>query len=116
MIKAISCIFVIVTLATTVPCEAGTTPTSTITQIKVIAKSNPKYRLYHGALWLDHDKQRYNYRWGGAHCANGTLSELKVSMLFAALRSKYNVDLDFKEHLYKGSRFRCIIGFTIRRS
>lgn len=95
---------------------AGTTATSTITQVTVIAKSSKKHRLYHGAVWLQHDENKYAYRWGGLHCAEQGLSEAKVNMLFAAFRSKYSVNIDFKEHLYKGKRYRCISGFTVRRS
>lgn len=104
-------------LALAVPPEsaaADTTPTSTVSQIKVVAKGTSTHRLYHGALWLDHDKERFNYRWGGEQCRI-TLSETQVSMLFAAMRSKYNVDIDFDTREHKGARYRCITGFAVRR-
>lgn len=97
------------------PALAETTPSSTINQITVVAKGSKKYRYFHGALWMDFDKNRVNYRWGGLQCNGRTLSELKVSMLFAAFRSKYTVNLDYSEVLYKGKRYRCIDGFTVRR-
>jgi len=93
-----------------------TTPDSTITQISIISKSSKRYRNFHGVLWLQFDSATHNYRWGGAYCGGGSLSELKVSMLFAAFRAKYNVNIEYRENLFKGKRYRCIKGFTVRRS
>ncbi len=96
------------------PAAAASTPTTTVSAIKVVAKDTPQYELQHGVLWLAHDKARFTYRWGGAYCGT-SLSEMKVSMLFAAMRSKHNVDIDFSIRTHKGKRYRCITGFTIRR-
>jgi hypothetical protein len=95
--------------------HAETTATSTITQIKVLDKSHPNYRLFHGAIWLDYDKATHNYRWGGAHCKNQGMSDLNLSMLFAAFRSKYSVTIDYKVMSYRKSTYRCIIGFSVTR-
>ncbi len=97
------------------PARAETTATSTITQIKVLEKSDENYRLFHGALWLDYDKATSNYRWGGAHCKNQGLSDLNISLLFSAFRAKYSVTIDYRVVSYRQRQYRCITGFSITR-
>lgn len=97
------------------PAAAETTATSTVTQIKVLEKSSENYRKYHGAIWLEYDKARYNYRWGGAHCKNSGLSDLNLSLLFAAFRSKYSVTIEYRVNTYKNRSYRCITGFVVTR-
>jgi hypothetical protein len=94
---------------------ADTTATSTISQMKIVESGDDNHRLFHGAVWLEYDKAAHNYRWGGAHCGNAGLSEVSVSMLFAAFRSRYSVALDYKVHTFRKQRYRCITGFTITR-
>lgn len=96
--------------------RAETTPTSTITQMTIVSESSRRHQLYHGALWLAHDEARANYRWGGAHCRDQGLSDSKVNMLFAAFSARYSVNVEYEEQLYKGKRYRCVTGFTVRRS
>ena len=115
-VTAFLCALLIGCLVHARPALADTTATSTVTQMTVISKSNKKYPLYHGAIWLAHDEARTNYRWGGNHCGGKELSEAKVGMLFAAFRARYSVNIDFASNLYKGKRYRCITGFTVRRS
>lgn len=98
------------------PVAADTTATSTITQIKVLAPADDSYRLFHGAIWLEYDKQTFNYRWGGAHCGNAGITDLQVSLLFAAFRSKYSITIDYESRTYKKQSYRCITGFTVTRS
>ncbi|HUH05232.1 MAG TPA: hypothetical protein VML75_24705 [Kofleriaceae bacterium] len=95
--------------------RAETTATSTITQIKMVEKSHANYRLFHGAIWLDYDKATQNYRWGGAHCKNQGVGELNLSLLFAAFRSKFSVNIDYKVMSYQDREYRCITGFSVTR-
>ena len=98
------------------PARAETTATSTITQIKVVDKGSESYKLFHGAIWLEHDKSEYNYRWGGKHCDGNGLSDMNISLLFAAFRSKDSVNVDYEDVKYNKASYRCITGFTITRS
>ena len=94
---------------------AETTPNSTISQIKAVDSADAKYRLFHGAIWLELDKATQNYRWGGAHCGNKGLRDLHVSLLYAAFRSKHSVMIDYQINTYKKHAYRCITGFTVAR-
>jgi hypothetical protein len=96
------------------PASAQTTPTSTIFQLKILGKAHSKYRYFHGALWLTIDKAERNYRWGGLHCDDNSLTEGQVKMLHDAFRGKSRVQLDYVERVYKDNRYRCITGFSIR--
>ena len=95
--------------------RAETTPNSTISQVKVVEASNAKHRLFHGAIWLELDKATQNYRWGGAHCGSKTLSDINVSLLFAAFRSRHSVMIEYDVNRYKKHAYRCITGFTVAR-
>lgn len=116
-VKSLAIAAAIAALSLTAPtsARAETTASSTITQIKVLEKSSPNYRLFHGAIWLDYDKATHNYRWGGAHCKNQNLSDLNLSLMFAAFRSKYTVTIDYKTMSYKSTTYRCITGFSVTR-
>ncbi len=96
--------------------HAETTVPSTITQIQILTPADKRHQLFHGVLWLNHDKARYNYRWGGKHCGDQGLSEVNVSLLFAAFRSKYNIAIHYKKRLIKSNTYRCITGFTLARN
>lgn len=99
------------------PAQADdTTATSTITQIKVVDVGSNNYKLFHGAIWLEYDKAEYNYRWGGKHCNGKSLSDMNISLLFAAFRSKYSVNVDYETIKYRKTTYRCITGFTVTRS
>jgi hypothetical protein len=98
------------------PVHADTTATSTITQIKVVDEGSDNYKLFHGAVWLEYDKAEYNYRWGGKHCDGKSLSDMNISLLFAAFRSKYSVNMDYETVKYRKSSYRCVTGFTVTRS
>jgi hypothetical protein len=97
------------------PAAADTTATSTIAQLKVLERADPSYKLYHGAIWLEYDKATFNYRWGGAHCGEQGLSDINISLLFAAFRAKYSVTIDYVDHEYKERTYRCITGFSVTR-
>ena len=73
-----------------------TTATSTVVRIQVVDRASVNYRFFHGALWLEYDKDKFNYRWGGLHCGKKGLSDLNVGLLFAAFRSKYGVTVDYR--------------------
>jgi hypothetical protein len=102
-------------LASPVAAHADTTASSTIAQVKVVERSDPSYRLYHGAIWLDYDKATFNYRWGGAHCNEQGLSDMNLSLLFAAFRARYSVTVDYVDNTYKDRTYRCITGFSVTR-
>lgn len=92
---------------------AATTATSTISQLTVLAKTHPNYKNFHGALWLEYDKARHNYRWGGKQCGEG-LTDLQVSMLFAAFRGKQSLSVEYQVHRGERRSYRCLTGFTLR--
>jgi hypothetical protein len=95
---------------------ADTTATSSIAQILVLEDGDKNYKSYHGALWLDYDKEDYNYRWGGLQCKGRELSQSSLEILFAAFKSEYQVTLEYVESDYKSKSYRCITGFTISKS
>jgi hypothetical protein len=92
---------------------AATTATSTISQMTVLAKSHPNYEKFHGAIWLEYDKAKNNYRWGGEQCGEG-LSDIQVSMLFAAFRAKQSLSVDYEIKRSGRRAYRCLTGFTLR--
>ncbi|MEM9488985.1 MAG: hypothetical protein AAGC55_07570 [Myxococcota bacterium] len=98
------------------PAHAETTATSTITQVQVLEPSDKQYELYHGVLWLDYDKSRFNYRWGGSHCAQQGLSDVNLSMIFDAFRAQHKVTIRYKNRLHEGTTYRCVTGFVIARN
>lgn len=93
--------------------SAATTATSTISQLTVLAKSHPKHKFFHGALWLEYDKARNNYRWGGSQCGEG-LSDIQISMLFAAFRGKQSLSIEYEIKRGEQRSYRCLTGFTLR--
>src|ERR1051325_6209476 len=52
-------------IALALPARADTTATSSIAQLMVLEPGDASYKLFHGAVWLDHDKAQWNYCWGG---------------------------------------------------
>ena len=103
-------------LALTAPAHADTTPTTGIAQLMVHEPGDASYKLIHGAVWLEYDKQQYNYRWGGLQCKGRDLSDSSVQLLFASFRSEYQVTVEYVVSEYKGKTFRCLTGFTISKS
>ncbi|HEU0029820.1 MAG TPA: hypothetical protein VFQ53_04240 [Kofleriaceae bacterium] len=97
------------------PVLADTTATTSIAQLMVLEAGDPSYKLFHGAVWLDHDKAAWNYRWGGLQCKGRELSETSVQLLFAAFRSEYQVTVEYVPSEYKGKTYRCLTGFTISK-
>lgn len=95
---------------------AKTTATSTIAQIKVVSKHHKSYSMFHGAVWMDHDKATTNYRWGGKQCGGIDLDDAEVALLYHAFRGKYLVSLDYDIVVYRSKRYRCITGFTLSRT
>ena len=96
--------------------RADTTATASIAQLMVLEPGDASYRLFHGAVWLDHDKASWNYRWGGLECRGRDLSDTSVQLLFAAFRAEYQVALEYVVTDYKGKPFRCITGLTITKT
>ncbi|HEY6178597.1 MAG TPA: hypothetical protein VIX73_29305, partial [Kofleriaceae bacterium] len=43
-----------------VPARAETTATSSIAQLMMLEPGDASYKLFHGAVWLDHDKAQWN--------------------------------------------------------
>ena len=103
-------------LVAAVPARADTSATTSIAQIMVLEPGDASYKLFHGAVWLDSDKQSTNYRWGGLQCKGRELSDSSVQILFAAFRSEYHVTLEYVVSQYKDKPFRCVTGFTISKS
>jgi hypothetical protein len=95
---------------------ADTTPTTSIAQLMVLEPCDASYKLFHGAVWLDHDKASWNYRWGGLQCKGRELSDTSVQLLFASFRSEYQVTLEYVVSEYKGKSYRCVTGLTISKS
>ena len=93
-----------------------TTATSSIAQIMVLESGSKNYKLFHGAIWLEYDKSKYNYRWGGLHCKNRELSESSVQLLFASFRSEYSVTVEYELTEYKEKQYRCITGLTVSKN
>jgi hypothetical protein len=98
------------------PARADSTATTSIAQLMVLEPGDTSYRLFHGAVWLDHDKASWNYRWGGLQCKGRELSDTSIQLLFAAFRSEYQVTLEYVVTDYKGKPFRCITGLTISKT
>jgi hypothetical protein len=94
---------------------AETTPSTAVSQLMVLEPGDTSYKLFHGAIWLDADKQSTNYRWGGLQCKGRELSDTSVQLLFAAFRSEYTVAVEWVPSEYKGKQYRCVTGFTISR-
>ncbi len=82
----------------------------------VLEPSDANYKLFHGAVWLEHDKAAWNYRWGGLQCKGRELSDANVQLLMTAFRADYFIAIEYVVTDYKGKPFRCITGFTISRS
>ena len=99
-----------------VPAHADTTPTTGIAQLMVLEPGDASYKLFHGAVWLEHDKASWNYRWGGLQCKGRELSDTSIQLLFAAFRSEYQVTAEYVLSEYKGKQYRCLTGFTISKS
>ena len=93
-----------------------TTATSSIAQLIVVEPGSKSYRLFHGAIWLEYDKQQYNYRWGGLQCKGRDLSDSSVQLLFASFRSEYSVTVEYVASEYRGKQYRCITAFTVTKN
>ena len=97
------------------PARADTTPPSSVSQLMVLEPGDASYKLFHGAVWLESDKDKWNYRWGGLQCKGREISDTSIQVLFAALRGEYEVALEYVIADYKGKTYRCLTGFTISR-
>lgn len=95
---------------------AETSNTSSIAQLMLLEPGDRNFKNFHGAVWLEIDKQSYNYRWGGAQCGNKDLSETSIQILFAAFRSEYQVALEYTIFEVKGKEYRCITGFSVSKT
>ena len=109
------CLLVLL-LALTIPAHADTTTTTSVAQLMVLEPGDASYKLFHGAVWLEHDKASTNYRWGGLQCKGRELSDSSVQILFAAFRSEYQITLEYVVTQYKDKSYRCVTGFTISKS
>ncbi|HET7501218.1 MAG TPA: hypothetical protein VFK02_09460 [Kofleriaceae bacterium] len=99
-----------------IPARADTTATTSVAQLMVLEPGDASYKLFHGAVWLVHDKATWNYRWGGLQCKGRDLSDTSIQLLFAALRSDYQITVEYVTTDYKGKAYRCITGLTIGRA
>lgn len=95
--------------------HADTTSQSSIVQLQILTPSHDKHDMYHGVLWLNIDKSKHNYRWGGANCGNKTLEPSFVKLLVDAFVAKHNVALHYKLRPHGDRTYRCITGLTIAR-
>ena len=107
---------ILAALAVPALAAAETSNTSSIAQLMLLEPGDKNYKNFHGAVWLDVDKQSYNYRWGGAQCGNKDLSETSIQLLFAAFRSEYAVALEYTVFEVKGKEYRCITGFSVSKT
>jgi hypothetical protein len=107
---------VAVLVGAAVSARADTTATTSIAQLMVLEPGDASYKLFHGAVWLEHDKATWNYRWGGVQCKGRELADSSVQILFAAFRSEYQVTVEYVVTDYKGKQYRCLTGFTISKS
>lgn len=112
--RSVVALLLVLTLAR--PALADSTETSSIAQLMILEAGDRNYKNFHGAIWLDHDKASYNYRWGGLQCKGRDLSDSSVQILFASFRSEYQVTVEYVVSEHKGKSFRCITGFTISKS
>ena len=103
-------------LTAPLPARADATATTSIAQLHVLEPSDSKYNLYHGVIWLDYDKAKNSYRWGGKQCGDQGISESNLNLLFSAFRGKYSITVQFSKHLFESQVYRCITGFTLTRS
>ena len=95
---------------------AESTTTTTVSQLMVLEPGDASYKLFHGAVWLDHDKATTNYRWGGLQCKGRDLSDTSVQILFAAFRSGDTVKLEYVVTEYQSKQYRCVTGLTVAKS
>ena len=95
---------------------AESSATTSIAQLMVLEPGDTSYKLFHGAVWLEYDKASTNYRWGGLECKGRDLSDTSIQLLFAAFRSEYQVTVEYVTAEYKSKQYRCLTGFTIKRS
>lgn len=102
--------------ALTASAVADTSATTSIAQLMVLEPGDASYKLFHGAVWLEHDKATTNYRWGGLQCKGRDLSDTSVQLLFAAFRAEYQVTLEFVVTQYKDKQYRCVTGLTVSKS
>ncbi|MGN6105846.1 MAG: hypothetical protein ACTHU0_12135 [Kofleriaceae bacterium] len=96
--------------------HAETSATTSVAQLMVLEPGDASYKLFHGAVWLEHDKASWNYRWGGLQCKGRELSDTSIQLLFAAFRSEYQVTVEYVLTEYKGKSYRCLTGFTLSKS
>lgn len=111
LVAAVAC-----SVALTASATADTTPSTSVSQLMVLEPGDASYKLFHGAVWLDADKATTNYRWGGLQCKGRDLSDNSIQLLFAALRSEYQVKLEFVIVDYKDKQYRCVTGLTVSKA
>src|SRR5258706_13812774 len=104
-------ILVAALLSYALPASADTTSTTSVSQLMILEPGDASYKLFHGAVWLEIDKQTTNYRWGGLQCKGRDLSDNSIQLLFAAFRSEYQVMLEYEMTDYKDKPYRCVTGF-----
>ena len=96
--------------------SADTTSATSVNSLMVLEPGDASYKLFHGAVWLESDKDSTNYKWGGLQCKGRDLSDSSVQVLFAAFRSEYRIKLEYVVSEYKDKQYRCVTGFTVSKS
>lgn len=109
-------ILIALALLVATPVSADTTVVTSISQLMILEPGDASYKLFHGAVWLEHDKATTNYRWGGLQCKGRDLSDNSIQLLFASFRAEYQVKLEYVVNEYKDKRYRCVTGFTVSKS
>src|SRR5256885_16664293 len=94
MPRFLSGLLVCVLSGVSIAAHADTTATTSIAQLMVLEPGDASYALFHGAVWLEHDKAMWNYRWGGLQCKGRELSDTSIQLLFPAFGSEYQVTLE----------------------
>ena len=96
--------------------RADTTTTTSVAQLMVLEPGDESFKLFHGAVWLEIDKATVNYRWGGLECKGRDRGDTSIQLLFAALRSEYQVKLEYVVTQYQDKPYRCVTGFTVSKT
>lgn len=109
-------VFLTLAVASSHLAVAESSATTSIAQLMILEPGDASYKLFHGAVWLEYDKAQTNYRWGGLECKGRDLSDNSIQLLFAAFRSEYQVTVEYVTAEYKQKQYRCLTGFTIKRS
>ena len=97
------CLLVALLLASgAVSVHADTTTTTSVAQLMVLEPGDASYKLFHGAVWLEHDKASTNYRWGGLQCKGRELSDIERADPVRGVPLRVSGDARVRHHAVQG--------------